>query len=79
MLMPCQHCKTDLLKLKASKLKLRNKGVLAFSIKKGQVVCEMVCPVCSSDTEIPVKIDDDRIAKSLSPRFYIRPPKQKEG
>jgi hypothetical protein len=77
MLMPCQHCNTDLLRLTSNKLKLKNKGVLAFSIKKGLVVCEMVCPACSKDTEIPVKIEDDRIAKSLSPRIVIRPPSNK--
>ena len=77
MLMPCQHCNTDLLRLTSNKLKLKNKGVLAFKIKKGLVVCEMVCPACSKDTEIPVKIDDDRVAKSLSPRIVIRPPSGK--
>ena len=80
----CQHCAQSLLRAVGGKIKLRNKGVLAFSLVKGELVCEMVCPRCNKDTSAPVRLDDtvaETLAKSLkSPpvTFYIRPPSPPE-
>ena len=79
--MNCNSCAKPLLKEAGGKLKLRNKGVLAFSLIKGRVVCEMVCPLCNEDTVIPIELDGagtQRLEKASSTSrpvtFYIRPP-----
>lgn len=75
----CQHCEKPLLRAVGGKIKLRNKGVLAFSLVKGEVVCEMVCPHCGSDTKAPISLSSamtESLTKSAAPpvTFYIRPP-----
>lgn len=79
--MNCTSCAKPLLKEANGKVKLKNKGVLAFVLIKGEVVCEMVCPYCKEDTLAPICLNEAgvEVVKKASTRsrpitFYIRPP-----